>query len=447
MKRTLAATLSSTAAALALVLTACSGGTGSSTGGNGDASPTGPGGGDGGAGDMTGTLRVWTHQNKSFNKSYKALAEAYMAEHPDVEIQFETFVYDTYIQTLQTSLPAGTEADVLQMFGSWTCSYSSNLATVPADVMTVADAQAAYFPGPLGGYLCDDQLYGLPQESNVEYGAVLVNTDMAAAVGTSTDGWATYDDFIADAQKLTVKDGNAITRAGYHFTTNDGMAYTFLSLILQNGGSYLADDGSFTFQTPEAKASMELMKRFVDAGITDPTLFGDTTNWVGDCFFTEICAMGLVGPWVVPEYAGDFPDVAAVTKYAPLPTLDNAHFAADSGWGLTVSGASQQQALAWDFVKYVAADQANAQQWNLGTSTLPALQASIEGAARDELVSQLPYLEPFLDILDQAQYLGSLPDRDRLFYDIIVPNVLDVLQDRASVDEALAAIEQQANAI
>ena len=58
---------------------------------------------------------------------------------------------------------------------------------------------------------------------------------------------------------------------------------------------------------------------------------------MGDCFFTEQCAMGLVGPWVVPEYAADFPDVAAVTEYVALPTLDNSEFAADSGWGLTVS--------------------------------------------------------------------------------------------------------------
>lgn len=432
MKRTLAA---AAVAALALSVTSCSGD---------DGAPAPASGGDG---DLTGTIRVWTHQNKSFNQSYKALAETYMADHPGVDIEFETFVYDTYIQTLQTSLPAGTEADVLQMFGSWTCSYASNLAPVPDDVMTATDAEAAYFPGPLGGYECDDVLYGLPQESNVEYGAVLVNTDMAEAAGVGTDGWADFDEFIVDAQALTETDGDTISRAGYHFTTNDGIAYTLLSLILQNGGSYLADDGTFSFTTPEAQASLELMKRMVDEGITDPTLFGDTTNWVGDCFFTELCAMGLVGPWVVPEYSSDFPDVAAVTQYVPLPTLDNASFAADSGWGLTVSGASQQQALAWDFVRFVAAEQDNALQWNLATSTLPAMQANAEGESRDLIVSELPHVEPFLDILGDATYLGSLPDRDRLFYDVIVPAVLDVLQSGGSVEDALATIEQQANAI
>jgi len=393
------------------------------------------------------TITVWTHVEKSFNRAYDALAASYMAEHPGTTIKFETFDYDSYIQTLQTALPAGNEADVLQMFGSWVCSYSDNLATVPKDMLSMSKAEQGYFAGPLGGYQCDKKLYGMPQESNVEYGATLVNTDMAKAAGVSLDGWNSYADFMADAKKMTVVEDGKITRAGYHFTTNDGISYTLLSLILQNGGSYLDPDGTFHFQTPEAKASLELMKSFVDQGIVDPTLFTDTANWVGDCYFTELCAMGLVGPWVIPEYQDDFPDVAAVTKYVALPTLDNSKFAADSGWGLTVSENSPEQELAWDFVSYVAQNTDNALQWTLATGTLPALKANAEGKARDTLLSSAPYLEPFLNILGDAQYLGSLPDRDRLFYKIIVPNVLDVLNGQTSVDDALASIEQEANAL
>ena len=428
-----ARTLAIGAAALALVATGC---TSSSDGGS-----------DAGSDAINGSIRVWTHTNKSFNKAYRALADEYIAENPGVSIDFTTFDYDTYIQTLQTSLPAGTEADVLQMFGSWTCSYSSNLATVPEDIATVDGAKEEFFKGPLGGYNCDDALYGLPQESNVEYGATLVNTAMAEDAGVSLAGWDTYDAFMADAKALTQTSGDKISRAGYHFTTNDGIAYTFLSLILQNGGAYIADDGSFTFTTPEAQASLELMDSFVEEGIVDPVLFDDVSNWVGDCYFTEQCAMGLVGPWVVPEYAPDFPDVTAVTEYVALPTLENAEFAADSGWGLTTSAGSEEQDLAWDFISYVTQNADNALQWNLSTGTLPALKENVQGDARDQLVAEASYTEPFLDILQDAQYLGSLPDRDRLFYKIIVPNVLATMNGELTVDEALAAIEQEANSL
>ena len=75
--------------------------------------PAQPSGGDEAAGGEKVTIRVWTHQNDSFNAGYEALASKYMEANPNVEITFETFDYDTYIQTLQTALPAKTEADIL----------------------------------------------------------------------------------------------------------------------------------------------------------------------------------------------------------------------------------------------------------------------------------------------------------------------------------------------
>lgn len=417
-------------ACVALAVTACT-------------SSSDSGGGDDGA---SGAITVWTHQNKSFNRAYDELAAQYMDENPGASITFEHFDYDSYIQTLQTALPAGNEADVLQMFGSWTCSYASNLAQVPDSVMTLGAAQEQYFKGPLGGYTCDDSLYGLPQESNIEYGATLLNTAMAEQAGVTANGWESFDDFKADAKAMTQVEDGEITRAGYHFTTNDGLAYSLLSLILQSGGSYL-EDGTFTFNTPEGQQALALMKSFVDEGIVDPTIYTDTANWVGDCYFTELCAAGLVGPWVVPEYAEDFPEVTADTVYVPLPTLDNPSFAADSGWGLTVSSNTEASDLAWDFVSFVAANDSNALSWNLQTGTLPALRANTKGEARAQILAEAAYVEPFLDILGNAEYVGSLSDRDRLFYKIMVPHALAALSGRESIEDALAAMDREANAL
>ena len=134
-----------------------------------------------------------------------------MADNPDVAISFETFDYDTYIQTLQTALPAGTEADILQMFGSWVCSYADggNLAATPEDVLSVARTEDAIFAAQLAGYVCDGTLYGVPQEFNIEYGATLVNTAIAeeAGLGDIAAGWESWDDFIADAKEMTATAG------------------------------------------------------------------------------------------------------------------------------------------------------------------------------------------------------------------------------------------------
>ena len=60
-------------------------------------------------------------------------------------------------------MAAKNEADVIEFFGTWTCSYAKGgrLAEVPADVMTYEQAQQIYFKAPLDGYYCDEKLYGL----------------------------------------------------------------------------------------------------------------------------------------------------------------------------------------------------------------------------------------------------------------------------------------------
>ena len=394
------------------------------------------------------TIRLWTHQNDAFNSGYQSLADAYMAENSNVTIELETFDYDTYIQTLQTALPAGTEADIMQMFGSWVCSYAEggNLAAVPEDVITLADAQAAIFPAQIGGYTCDGQLYGLPQEFNIEYGAVLVNTQLAEELGLTdiTAGWGSWDEFIADAQALTGVQDGIITRAGYNFTGSDGMSATFYSLILQNGGEYLTDDG-FSVNTDAGRAALELMQRFVDEGLVDPVLFNDESNWVGDSYFDGSSAIGLVGPWVVPEYGTDYPEMVEVTQYVPLPSAGEDALVAASGWGLTVSQNSPAQDAAWDFVNYVALNADNAVQWNLASGTLPALRANAEGANADELVAAFPHFAPFLDVLPHAQYEGAFPDRDLVWYEITYPNILNFLQGNMTLDETLEAIDREVN--
>jgi multiple sugar transport system substrate-binding protein len=436
MKRRFTRWLAS-AVALMLLGTACTFGAEDTGGGGGTAAP-----------DEPATLRVWSLQSPSYKRGFKDLEAGFEAANPNVDVRVEFFDYDTYIQTLQTSLPAGSGADVVQLFGTWVCSYADTLTPAPANLLSLEDARADFYEAPIDGFTCDESLYGFPQEFNIEYGATLVNTEIATTAGVDpAAGWATWDEFKADAKAMTETKDGTITRAGYHFTAGDGLPFTFYSLILQAGGQFLADDGrSFTIDTPEAREAVALMQSIVDEGITDPTLFNDTENWVGDCYFEEACSMGLVGPWVITDYEADFPEVAAATQYVPLPTLgETPDFVADSGWGLTVSADSDVQNVAWDFVEYATLDPAIASEWNVTTGTLPALRANGEGAVRDELIASFPHFAPWFELLPYGQFVGNLPDRDLLWYEITYPHLLKVLQGGESVDDALAAMESEAN--
>jgi multiple sugar transport system substrate-binding protein len=389
-------------------------------------------------------LRLWAHQEGPFNDALQALIDAYTAEHPNVSIKMETFEYELYLQTLQTAMPAGDEADIIELFGSWTCSYADRLAPAPVEI----DA-SRFFDAPFTGYVCEDQVVGLPFEFNLEYGAVLVNQTMFEDAGLPfPPQWKTWDELVSDALKLVKIQDGQMTVAGYHFTNQDAIAFSFLAGILQRGGDYWnADHTGFVFDSEEAIATLQQMKDMVDAGVVDPVLFNDTANWSGDAFFTNQVAIALIGPWAVAYGRDSFPDFGDFA-YVALPYIgDEPKFAADSGWGLVVSKNSPHQDVAWDFVQFAAGQPDNALLFNTTTGTIPALRELVENEDyQTQLLAATPALEAVLPLLPYGQYIGNMPDRDQLFYDIIYPNVLDMLEGLQSVEDTAAYINEDANA-
>ncbi len=392
-------------------------------------------------------LRLWMHTNNAFIAGLESLISAYETAHPNVDIQLEHFEYGLYIQTLQTAMPAGEEADIMQLFGTWIPQYYERLALVPESVMTIEQARQTFYAAPLGGYIVNGKLYGLPQEFNCEYGGVLVNKTKFEAAGlTYPPQWKTMNDVLADAAKLTQKDsGGMMSVAGYHFTSADPISADFLAGIKQRGGNYWnAEQTAFNFDTPEARAQLQFMVDAVKNGVVDPVLFNNESNWVVDAFFQGKAGIGYIGSWAIGVGKENFPDFADEWDYFILPPVDGDKplFVADSGWGLTVSPNSKHQDVAWDFVKFVTADPKNATQWNVASKTIPAMPAVAESA---EIAAAEPWVPKMLSILPYGEYLGNMPDRDRVMYEIIYPHVLKALQGVETVDEAVKAIHEEAN--
>ena len=396
----------------------------------------------------TAPLRFWVHQNNAFIAGYEALIQAYEQAHPNVNIELESFDYDLYLQTLQTAMPAGEEADILQLFGTWTSQYAERLAPMPESVMSLAEAEKLFYAAPLGGFVVDGTLYGLPHEFNCEYGGVLVNKTMYEAAGLALPPeWGTLDQVLADAKALTQKDAAGVmTVAGFHFTSADPMAFSFLAGILQRGGDYWNSDRTgFTFNTPEAKAQIEWMLNAVQEGVVDPVLYNDEeTLFVIDTFFQGRVGIGYIGTWAIAEGKTNFPDFSDEWDYFFLPPVEGEpRFVADSGWGLTVSPNSQHQDIAWDFLQFVTTIPENAMQFNIASGTIPAIPQVAESP---EIASEMPWVAKALEILPYGEYLGSMPDRDLVMYEIIYPHILKVLQGVETVDQALEAIDAEANA-
>jgi multiple sugar transport system substrate-binding protein len=245
--------------------------------------------------------------------------------------------------------------------------------------------------------------------------------------------------------KLAKKDDTGMMSvAGFHFTSADPISASFLAGIKQRGSDYWnADRTGFTFNTPEAKAQLQWMVDAVKMGVVDPVVFNDSTNFVIDAFFTNKVAIGYIGAWAIAEGRNNYPDFKDEWDYVYLPPIaGKGVFVADSGWGLTVSPNSKAQDVAWDFVKFATTVPANALQFNITSGTIPAMP---EVAKTPEIATNMPWVAKALDILPNGEFLGNMPDRDLVMYEIIYPRILEALQGVATVDATIQTIDTEAN--
>lgn len=395
-------------------------------------------------------IRVWGHQAPAFNEANQKMFDDFMAANPNVTIKYETFPWDVFIQTIQTSLPAGNTADVILIPGGYTCRYAAGgqLLEVPADVMTLDKAKEVFFDAPLGGQNCDGKLYGFPAEYNLEYGGAYVNPALFEAAGLAyPPQWKTWDDVVADAKKLTtVGSDGVMTVAGMHYTNSDQLFTYFLAGILEQGGNYFAEDGKhFNFNSPEAIATIQkLMDMAQKDGVVDPIIFNADSEWVGDSFAQGHNAIGVLGSW----YAGDaklaYPDL--VFDYVTLPPMMGSEhkFVSVGGWGYVVGKSAKNPAMAWKLAAFLGADQANVLFFNSKSATIPGMKSV---AADPKYVEAVPFAAAVLPILGAGAYQGNLTDSDQLSYEIIYPTILDAIQGNLTAEEAANAIHEAANAM
>jgi multiple sugar transport system substrate-binding protein len=395
-------------------------------------------------------IRVWGHQAPAFNAANQAMFDEFMKQNPNVTIKYETFPWDVFIQTIQTSLPAGNTADVILIPGGYTCRYAAGgqLLEVPAAVMTLTAAEALFYSAPLGGQTCDGKLYGFPAEYNIEYGGAYVNPALFKAAGLAyPPQWSNWDAVIADAKKLTtVGSDGVMTVAGLHYTNSDQLFTYFLAGILEQGSNYFAEDGKhFNFNSPEAVATIQKLMDMAQVDkVVDPIIFNAESEWVGESFAQGHNGIGILGSW----YAGDaklaYPDLAF--DYVTLPPMMGAthKFASVGGWGYVVGKSTQHPEVAWQLAAFLGANQANVFNFNSTSGTVPAMKSV---ATDPKLLEKAPFIAAVLPVLDAGQYQGNLTDSDQLAYEIIYPNILAALQGSATAQETADKINTEANAM
>jgi multiple sugar transport system substrate-binding protein len=410
-------------------------------------------------------LKVWRHDNASYKQANDDAFAAYTATHGNVTITAVPQPWQSYTGALSADLKHDQLAyDLVLMPPASICTYAANLMDVPASVASLSEAQNTFFAPPLEGATCNGVLKGLPVEYNLEYGGVIVNLDKyQAKFPGKTPGWSDWSGFLADASALAERDGEKPCTNGLDIDNDwpEPVRHILLSQILQRGGRYWTASGEhlFDFNTQEAHASLVSMVDWVVQGkVLSPALIPDKNTFVtirlgrgatgygcGDPA-QPLSAMGYVGTWGLPASVAERPPGSSTRFdfYALPPMVGTEHrFVQNAGFAFAVPRTSKNAQVAWDLVKSIALSPTAMRRWAATAGTLPALKAN----GTRELAAADPVLARVQPLLERGQWMGDIPyGATAEVLGAMVTNYFAAVKGEKSIDQALADMQQKANA-
>jgi multiple sugar transport system substrate-binding protein len=437
--------------AITALLSACTGGSGGGGAARRQGNPTAV------------TLTMLRHDNQGYAKADDDAFTTYSAAHPNVVVEATSVNWTTWTGALNSDLKRDRYMyDVVLMPPSVVCTFADNLEDVPTEVISLPDAQKAFFPQPLAGSVCNGHLKALPIEYNLEYGGVVVNLDRyQAKFPGKTPGWPDWTSFLGEASQLAEVDptGKPCTN-GLDISPDwtEPIRHIFLSQILQRGGHYANPDGTFDFTTLEARDSLADMIKWINV---DKVMSLDLVPPMNSFILNRLAAgatgvgclppseplttMGYVGSWALPAVVSQTPPgTSRHYGYFRVPPMvgPEHRFVQNSGFAFAVPKTSKNDKAAWSLIASVALAPEVARQWSATAQTVPALRANAtpEAAAADPVLNQIQPL------LEKGQWQGYIPAAAIESVDgTVVSNFLAALKGMKTVEQALSDMQQTAN--
>lgn len=387
------------------------------------------------------TLKYWTHQETPWNDSNDKLIAAFEKENPDIKIDVEAYPYDDFEQKVQTSLLSKSGgADIYELWGGWAYQFAPSGVFSPVPDELIKDLKNDCYPPVLGAFEYNGAYYGVPMEFNAEYGGLLVNKPFFEKKKLTYP--ATWDEMINLATKYSVSKDDVFDMRGFDFISFDSLPYTWLSMILSSGGTYL-DGDTFNFDTPIAKETLQKLVDYVKVnkvtnieGLAGSDI--ENFHWL----FLDQALMVPRGIWTIPvgqdeydvKYGKDF-------DYVPMPFYGSEkRWAAETGWGLAVNSTSKNTEAAWKFVSFCMNPE-NLLQLDIDRGLIPPRKS----VAHDpNFVKAVPYAKPILDVLDGASYIG--PVNTDVLKESICNMYADIIHNNTPIDTAIAKLNQDIKA-
>lgn len=398
---------------------------------------------DSGSGDeeVGGQITVWTwpDNDKTFEKTVPIFEKA----HPGVTVKVQAFANDQYDNKLLATLVSGSGPDVAMVEITNVAKYKGkpgfvNLAEEPYNAKRYAENYADF----AWSYVYDeeqDRVFALPK--NTGPAGLFYRRDVFEEVGLPTEPdevheiFKTWDDYLANGKKAVIKD--------VRWLVDTPMAIVN-AIRAQAGVSLFDESGESQLTSPVITEAVEYAKRAYDAGLVSP--FEAWSQEWGAAIKNGTVATFLTGNWFggsaksiyAPETAGKW-GVAFAPEYN-----GNAAFNAGGDF-IGILQTSKNKATAWEFIKFVTQSSDSLRTMYRENDLYPAWEPVLDEPwmnQPDDYYAGQNVNEVFAEVSANMKPPVTNPE-DGAAAEALGDAVLDVMQGKASVTDALAAARRR----
>lgn len=331
----------------------------------------------------------------NINQIVSGMIADFNAAHSDVEIEaIYAGSYDNTEQKVITSLGAGTPPAAWLPINSALATFRGLDAV--ADITDLARADDVYqdmLPGFLNTCVSDERLYGLPYQASTP--VLYFNKDAfrEAGMDRAPDTW---DELLAAAKALTIRDGDELKRWG--LTIGGGWHdWSFESFVRQNDFVFWNNEEVF-FDAPEAVDALEFWLKMVQEGVMPKA-----TTW-----------QGAANDFMAGQSAMLYHSTGSLTNLRTSSSFDvgvafmpkNVTYGAAMGGGPIMIAKDQPDAhieATYKFARWMTGTE-NQIKWSKGTGYLATRQSSWDSAEMQDFIKEVPAAKV---ALDQAKYAGA----------------------------------------
>jgi multiple sugar transport system substrate-binding protein len=414
----------------AVALSAC--GTDSQSGGGGNSGKS-----------STASIQVWEGWTGDEAKTFTKLVNEYEKQNPGVKISSLYVDNDDTLQKVTTAVRGGSPPDIAYLYGSW----APNVATIPqvVDLTQVVKRSGVnwndFYVGERDVATVNGKVIGIP--ALVDNLAVVYNKKLFAQAGLQppSANW-TWDDFVADAQKLTNASKKQYGTA-YVTPGTEDTVWHWEALLWEAGGQILnSGNTKAAFNSPAGLTSLNTLKTLA---ASKSMYFDPTDQAYENVFNSGKIGMLVTGPWDLST----FPNVQYGVQVMPTyPGTDGGHqtISGPDNWVVFNNG-SAKTAAAEKFLLWLTAP-AQVKTWSLATGDLPTRTsvASTPGFVQ-KMNTTLPGVSTFIANLSNVKQARPQITQYPKISTVLGNMVLSVLLNKSTPQAALNSAEKQVNQV